>query len=106
MTAAESTARERQCRNASQPAQPGAPPEAGGASGRGFVTRQQMALAAALLLGVLWGVYQRQSSTILQTTVGEQKSFTLEDGSVVFLNTESKISGVAASGATHRARSR
>ncbi len=51
------------------------------------------ALAASLLLGIaLWVTYLSWHSLMtFQTTVGEQRSFTLQDGSVVFLNTNSKV---------------
>jgi len=52
------------------------------------------ALAACVLLGVsLWIAYPiwRPAMTS-QTAIGEQRSFTLQDGSVVFLNTNSKVS--------------
>jgi transmembrane sensor len=52
-----------------------------------------VALVAALLLGIaLWVIYLRGPATMtLQTVVGEQSSFTLQDGSVVYLNTNSKV---------------
>jgi transmembrane sensor len=51
------------------------------------------ALVAALLLGIaVWVTYLSGPATMtLQTVVGEQSSFTLQDGSVVFLNTDSKV---------------
>jgi transmembrane sensor len=51
------------------------------------------ALAASLLLGIaLWVTYLSwQSPMTFQTVVGEQSSFTLQDGSIVFLNTNSMV---------------
>jgi len=45
------------------------------------------------LLGfTLWVTYAtRHFPTVFQTVVGEQSSFTLQDGSVLFLNTDSKV---------------
>lgn len=51
------------------------------------------AVAACLLMGVVvWkGYFERRSDTTFETAVGEQRSVTLRDGSVVFLNTNSKV---------------
>jgi transmembrane sensor len=51
------------------------------------------ALVASLLLGIaLWATYESwYFPTVFQTVVGEQSSFTLQDGSVLFLNTDSKV---------------
>ena len=51
------------------------------------------ALVASLVLGIaLWATYLNwQSPMTFQTVVGEQSSFTLQDGSVVFLNTNSMV---------------
>jgi transmembrane sensor len=51
------------------------------------------ALVASLVSGIaLWVTYLNwQSPMTFQTVVGEQSSFTLQDGSVVFLNTNSKV---------------
>jgi len=51
------------------------------------------ALVASLVLGLAVAVtyLSWQSPMTFQTVVGEQSSFTLQDGSVVFLNTNSKI---------------
>jgi transmembrane sensor len=51
------------------------------------------ALAASLALGIALGItyLSWQSPMTFQTVVGEQSSFTLQDGSVVFLNTNSKV---------------
>jgi len=51
------------------------------------------ALVASLVLGIaLWVTFLSwQSPMTFQTVVGEQSSFTLQDGSVVFLNTNSKV---------------
>jgi len=62
--------------------------------GRAFSARKRgWGLAAAVLLGVaLWITsLSWQSTMTFQTVVGEQSSFTLPDGSVVFLNTNSKV---------------
>ena len=70
-------------------------PPAGGEPGRVFAGRRWRVtgLAAALVLGItLWFTYLSwQSPMTFQTVVGEQSSFTLQDGSVVFLNTDSKV---------------
>jgi transmembrane sensor len=67
---------------------------AGSESGRAFSGRKwRTALVASLVLGIaLWVTYLSwQSPMTFQTVVGEQSSFTLQDGSVVFLNTNSKV---------------
>jgi transmembrane sensor len=69
-------------------------PPAGSESVRAFPHRKwRTALVASLVLGIaLWVIcLSWQSSMTLQTVVGEQSSFTLQDGSVVFLNTNSKV---------------
>jgi len=70
-------------------------PPAGSESGRVLSGRKwrAAALVASLVLGIaLWGTYLSWPSTMtFQTVVGEQSSFTLQDGSVVFLNTNSKV---------------
>jgi transmembrane sensor len=69
------------------------PPESGD-SGRRFSRKDGWrALAASLILGIaLWGTYLSWHFPMtFQTMVGEQRSFTLQDGSVVFLNTNSKL---------------
>jgi transmembrane sensor len=58
------------------------------------MTRKRLlASAASILLGAaLWGGYQlRFAADIYQTVVGEQRSVTLTDGSVVYLNTNSSV---------------
>jgi len=68
-------------------------PESGD-SGRRFSGKSGWtALAASLVLGIaLWATYLSwHFPTTFQTVVGEQRSFTLQDGSVVFLNTNSKV---------------
>jgi transmembrane sensor len=68
-------------------------PESGD-SGRRFSRKDGWrALAASLVLGIaLWVTYVSwHFPTTFQTVVGEQRSFTLQDGSVVFLNTNSKV---------------
>jgi transmembrane sensor len=71
-------------------------PPADSESGRVLTGRRwrAAALAASLLLGItLWITFLSwQSPMTFQTVVGEQSSFTLQDGSVVFLNTNSKVS--------------
>lgn len=71
-------------------------PPAGSESGRVSSGRRwwAAALVASLVLGIaLWVTFlSGQSSMTFQTVVGEQSSFTLQDGSVVFLNTNSKVS--------------
>lgn len=65
-----------------------------GASGRRFSRKHGWrALAAAALLGIAsWVTYLSWHFPMtFQTMVGEQRSFTLQDGSVVFLNTNSKV---------------
>lgn len=51
------------------------------------------ALVASLVLGIaLWVTFLSwQSPMTFQTVVGEQSSFTLQDGSILFLNTNSKV---------------
>jgi transmembrane sensor len=51
------------------------------------------ALVASLVLGIALSItwLSWQSPMTFQTVVGEQSSFTLQDGSVVFLNTNSKV---------------
>jgi transmembrane sensor len=50
-----------------------------------------MALAASLVSGALWVTYLNwQSPMIFETAVGKQNSFRLQDGSVLFLNTNSR----------------
>ena len=71
-------------------------PPAGGEPGRVFSGRRWRgaALVASLVLGIitLWfTLLSWQSPMTFQTVVGEQSSFTLQDGSVVFLNTNSKV---------------
>ena len=61
---------------------------------RAFAGRKwRVALVAALLWGIVMSVtwLNWQSTMTLQTVVGEQSSFTLQDGSVVFLNTNSMV---------------
>jgi transmembrane sensor len=63
-------------------------------SGRGFSNRGwRVALAAALLVGIGLPVtyLSWHFPMTFQTVVGEQRSFTLQDGSIVFLNTNSKV---------------
>jgi transmembrane sensor len=69
-------------------------PSTGSESGRASAgSSWRVALAASLLVGVaLWVTYlSLQLPVTFQTAVGEQRSFTLQDGSVVFLNTNSKV---------------
>ena len=70
-------------------------PPAGSESGRVSSGRRwrAAALVASLVLGVtLWVTYLSWQSTMtFQTVVGEQSGFTLQDGSIVFLNTNSKV---------------
>jgi transmembrane sensor len=70
-------------------------PPAGSESGRVSSGRRwrAAALVASLVLGItLWVTFVSwQSPMTFQTVVGEQSSFTLQDGSVVFLNTDSKV---------------
>jgi transmembrane sensor len=52
-----------------------------------------VAVAATFVLGALWVTHSNwQSPMSFQTAVGQQDSFRLQDGSVVFLNTNSKVS--------------
>jgi transmembrane sensor len=63
-------------------------------TGRTFSARKRWwGLAAVVLLGVAVWITSLswQSTMTFQTVVGEQSSFTLPDGSVVFLNTNSKV---------------
>jgi transmembrane sensor len=80
----------------------GAPP-GGSRVAHAFSSREWWtALAASLALGALWVTYQNwQSPMILQTAVGKQSSVTLQDGSVVSLNTNSKVSVVWSRTARH-----
>jgi transmembrane sensor len=70
-------------------------PPAGSGSGRVLSGRRAWAtaLVASLVVGItLWVTFLSwQSPMTFQTVVGEQSSFTLQDGSVVFLNTNSKV---------------
>jgi transmembrane sensor len=70
-------------------------PPAGSESGRVLAGGKwrAVALLTVLVLGiVLWVTHLSWTSTMtLQTVVGQQSSFTLQDGSVVFLNTDSKV---------------
>jgi transmembrane sensor len=68
------------------------PPYTGRDPGPSLLSRRT-ALAASLVLGVtLWVGYESwHLPMIFQTVVGEQSSFTLQDGSVLFLNTNSKV---------------
>ena len=70
-------------------------PPAGSESGRVSSGRRWRAAAvvASLAVGItLWVFFLSwQSPMTFQTVVGEQSSFTLQDGSVVFLNTNSKV---------------
>ena len=65
-----------------------------GASGRRFFGKHGWgSLAAAAVLGIAsWITYLGWHFPMtFQTMVGEERSFTLQDGSVVFLNTNSKV---------------
>jgi len=67
---------------------------AGSGPGRGLSGRaRRVALVASLVLGIgLALTYLSWHSTMnFQTVVGEQRSFTLQDGSIVFLNTDSRV---------------
>jgi transmembrane sensor len=69
-------------------------PLEGGESGHRFPRRGWAgALAASLVLGIgLWVAYVSwHSAMTFKTAVGEQRSFALQDGSVVFLNTNSEV---------------
>lgn len=59
------------------------------ASGRGWLRT----LVASLVLasGALWLMYFTWQPNTFQTVIGEQRSFALQDGSVLFLNTNSKV---------------
>ena len=58
-----------------------------------FFARPWPALAASLVAGIaVWAIYLGWHSPVtFQTVVGEQRSFALQDGSIVFLNTNSKV---------------
>jgi transmembrane sensor len=59
---------------------------------RSVVTRWLGAAAACLMMmGVAWFGFAHRFDTTFETVVGEQRSVTLRDGSVVFLNTNSKV---------------
>jgi transmembrane sensor len=65
-----------------------------GASGHRFSGKHGWSsLAAAAMLGIVsWVTYLSwHFPKTFQTMVGEERSFTLQDGSVVFLNTNSKV---------------
>src|SRR5581483_2266723 len=67
---------------------------AGSEAGRTFrAPKWWLGLVAAVLLGVAVWITSLswQSTMTFQTIVGEQSSFTLPDGSIVFLNTNSKV---------------
>jgi transmembrane sensor len=68
-------------------------PLSGAKSEAGHARPWRLGLAASVLLSVvLYVIYLSwQSPMIFQTVVGEQRSLTLQDGSVVFLNTNSKV---------------
>jgi transmembrane sensor len=68
-------------------------PESGDSGHRFSRKHGWRALAASLVLSIAsWVTYLSwHFPTTFQTTVGEQRSFTLQDGSVVFLNTNSKV---------------
>ena len=64
------------------------------AAGRSSASRDwRIALVASLVLGIGLSVtyLSWHSPMTFQTVVGEQRSFTLQDGSIVFLNTNSKV---------------
>jgi transmembrane sensor len=66
----------------------------GSGPGRDLAGRTwRAALAASLVLGIALSItwLSWQSPMTFQTVIGEQSSFTLQDGSVVFLNTNSKV---------------
>ncbi len=67
-------------------------PPASAATGSGDSRRPWWsAIAATLVLGALGATYLSwQSPMIFETAVGKQESFRLQDGSVVFLNTNSR----------------
>jgi transmembrane sensor len=55
--------------------------------------RRWFAAAAVVLIAVLagvWGVFALQAGTYV-TAIGEQRSFKLEDGSIIHLNTQSRV---------------
>jgi transmembrane sensor len=60
-----------------------------GSSGRAW----RVALVASLVLGIALSItyLNWHSPMTFQTVVGEQRSFTLQDGSIVFLNTDSRV---------------
>ena len=68
------------------------PPVVGSASGF-FGAKRWSALAASLLAAIaVWVTYLNWRVPVtFQTVVGEQRSFALQDGSIVFLNTNSKV---------------
>ena len=60
----------------------------------GFFGRKRWsALAASLVAAIaVWVIYLKWHAPVtFQTVVGEQRSFALQDGSIVFLNTNSKV---------------
>lgn len=63
--------------------------------GRSRWTSRRAVVAAAasvlMALAVLQGYFARRADNNFETVVGEQRSVTLRDGSVVFLNTDSKM---------------
>ena len=89
----ESTSRDRQCRVVSPVASAGARHRQSESAARFSGRKWWCGLAASVVLGIaLWVTYLSWQSTMtFQTVVGEQSSFTLQDGSVVFLNTNSKV---------------
>lgn len=80
----------------------GAPPasvETGQAHSRGT---WWMAMAATLVSGALGVTYLKwQSPMIFETAVGKQDSFKLQDGSVIFLNTNSRARVTWSAGERH-----
>lgn len=59
-------------------------------------------LAATLVLGALWVTYLNwQSPMTFETVIGQLNSFKLQDGSVVFLNTNSRVSVAMSRGERH-----
>jgi transmembrane sensor len=65
----------------------------GGAPRTALLKRSWWAVPAALILAAgLWiGYLSWQLAATFETAIGEQRSITLQDGSVVFLNTNSKV---------------
>jgi len=62
----------------------------------------RMALAASLVSGALWVTYLSwHSPMILETAVGEQSRFKLQDGSILSLNTNSKARVTWSAGERH-----